>query len=99
MVERCPVIFHSIEDALNELQDYIPSVMERWGQERAHMHFNTLSSGKKTLKSGMGFNSEHHFRNPSSVASTKFNEKGAQCNKAEILATKISACTELEKQS
>lgn len=98
MVERCPVIFHHIEDALDELQDYFVSVKEDvW--RRTHIHFNTLSSGKKSLETGTVCNSEEHFRNPNSMASTKFNEKSSQCNKAEILTTKISKCTEPAKES
>lgn len=65
--------------------------------ERTHIHFNTLSSGKKTLETGMVCNSEEYFKNPSSMASTKFNEKCSQFNKAEILTTIRSKCTEEER--
>lgn len=87
MAERCPVIFHQMEDVLNQLQDYILSVRPRPGGK--HIHFNTLSSGKETLETGMICNSEEHFQNPSSIASSKLYEKCSQCNKAEILTTKV----------
>lgn len=54
-----------------------------------HIHFNTISSGKETLETGMICNSEKHFQNPSSMASSKLHEKCSQCNKAEILTTKV----------
>lgn len=53
-----------------------------------HIHFNTLSSAKETLETGLICNSEEHFQNPSSMASSKLYEKCSQCNKAEILTTK-----------
>ena len=74
-------------------------LLSKGGGKRSHVHFNSLSSDKKTLETGKACISEEYFRNPSSMASTKSGEKWSQCNKAEILTKKVSKYTELEKDS